>query len=139
MTLYSEALRQFPRTQATIVVQAMTEEASSQFGPRENPPPLPALMAELRKRGRSEDMAPTFTGRTYLVVSDVCVECGQRITDKEFEDHVWDFVPPNGPCTGRIHERCQAARDRRDPPPHIPHEEVVRRIEELRTHLGCQD
>jgi hypothetical protein len=108
--LYSEALRQFSRGAATVVIQSLTEEASSQFGPRENPPPLPVLLAQLRSRAHEEDSAPTFTGRDHLAVPDTCIECTQRITDKEFERHEWDFVPPDGPVFGRIHERCKARR-----------------------------
>ena len=56
------------------------------------------------------DGGDTFTGRKHLVVSDICVGCQQRITDREFDEHAWEFVPDgDGPVTGRIHRRCKAA------------------------------
>ena len=79
-------------------------------------PSVPRLMYLIRQAEATSkagaDNAPTYTGRATLKISDVCIHCGRRITDQEFEEDNWRLVE-NGrdEVVGREHRCCHPKRE----------------------------
>lgn len=65
--------------------------------------------SEASKRG---EQPATYTGRATLKVSDVCIHCGRRITDQEFDEDNWRFVESGrDEVVGREHRCCYPKRE----------------------------
>ena len=69
--------------------------------------------AEATKRGQRP---ASYSGRGCLQISDICEQCGRRITDAEFEDGNWEFVQNAAEeVNGRVHRRCYPKADHEKP------------------------
>jgi hypothetical protein len=112
LKVYADAIERLPRDQT---YRAIREVMRS----KERMPSVGLLMhlIDASEAVAAGKRPSSYTNRAGLVLSDVCEQCGRRITDEEFESDNWTFtVNAADEAVGRVHHRCYGKPKDAQPP-----------------------